>query len=399
MKRQDEKILKAMLNGTVRSLNPARCKRLANTAVSLPLIYMGDRDVSDDEVLNFMPDKEEPVSLIGQSTYDEYIFMLKLPNYTEIGVEHMPPAAREQFRKGDVDVWVYVNHNPLANFYSDDDGEVGITLENGDPEEPHEPSHIRLRKFINDAPTNESLVYPPWDTDLPSTKVDLNALKRTEEAYEDNWGGLDNLRFSMLTVICMNNKTAIEWSGTCTENVMKADRFTVESIPQIKPYYDTLKYEGETFLRDNRDRLDQGNWLQEEMRLTAVTVVRSISCLNNYLKYGDKHMVEVVPTIPKKKRNTELTKNRPWLNATGPHVLLLDRMPTTQKEHQGGTHASPKPHRRRGHWKTLQHSKYRHHPQYQKKIYIKPTFVGPREVTYDGHIYRLVEPLEDILPN
>tara|TARA_R100001530_G_scaffold1348_1_gene2404 strand:+ start:78 stop:1124 length:1047 start_codon:yes stop_codon:yes gene_type:complete len=122
--------------------------------------------------------------------------------------------------------------------------------------------------------------------------------------------------------------------------------------------------------------------------------------LMTYLKYGDKHLVEVIPAQPHtKKRNNELTKKRPWLNATGPHMLLLDRMPATQTEHQGGTHASPKPHRRRGHWKTLKHPKYRHHPQYQKQIYVKPSFVGPRQVTYEGNIYRVVEPIEETLSN
>ena len=120
--------------------------------------------------------------------------------------------------------------------------------------------------------------------------------------------------------------------------------------------------------------------------------------LMTYLKYGDKHLVEVIPAQPHTKlRNNELAKKRPWLNATGPHMLLLDRMPATQKEHQGGTHASPKPHRRRGHWKTLKHPKYRHHPQYQKQIYVKPSFVGPRQVTYEGNIYRVVEPIEETI--
>ena len=178
--------------------------------------------------------------------------------------------------------------------------------------------------------------------------------------------------------------TTLEWSGSVTETATQTDRFVVETTSMVEAFY------AEEFPETH-------DLLLQELKDTAITVVRSISCMNNYLKYGDGHMVEVVPTTPKKKRNTQLTKKRPWLNATGPHVLLLDRMPTTQKAHQGGTHASPKPHRRRGHWKTLQHPKYRHHPQYQKKIYIKPTFVGPKQVTYDGHIYRLVEPLEDIV--
>ena len=115
-----------------------------------------------------------------------------------------------------------------------------------------------------------------------------------------------------------------------------------------------------------------------------------------YAKYGDKHIVEVVPTKAKAQKKSSLHKNRPWTTASGPHILFLDRMPTTQKEGTG-THASPKPHRRRGHWKTLNHPRFRHHPQYQQKIYVKPSFVGPRQTTYEGNIYRLVQPLEERL--
>ena len=120
--------------------------------------------------------------------------------------------------------------------------------------------------------------------------------------------------------------------------------------------------------------------------------------LHAYLKYGDRHAVEVLPSpekLSKAKRNPA-NRNRPWNTASGPHVLLLDRMPATQKP-GCGTHASPKPHRRRGHWKTLSHPRYRHHPQYQKKIYCKPSFVGPRQTTYEGNIYRLVQPLEEAI--
>ena len=116
-----------------------------------------------------------------------------------------------------------------------------------------------------------------------------------------------------------------------------------------------------------------------------------------YMKYGEKHAVEKFPAKPKKKTVGPLAEKRPWLNASGPHILLLDRLPSTQKPHQGGTHASPKPHRRRGHWKTLNHPRYRRHPQYQKKIFVKPSFVGPRQATYEGNVYRLVDPVEERL--
>ena len=116
--------------------------------------------------------------------------------------------------------------------------------------------------------------------------------------------------------------------------------------------------------------------------------------LMSHLKYGDKHAVEVTPAKPPKV-NPVVQRDRPWAGATGPQVLLLDRMPATQKQGTG-THASPKPHRRRGHWKTLSHPRFRHHPKYQQKIYVKPSFVGPRQATYEGNIYRLVEPLDGL---
>ena len=119
--------------------------------------------------------------------------------------------------------------------------------------------------------------------------------------------------------------------------------------------------------------------------------------LMNYIKYGDKHVVEVTPTpdrVAKAKRNPA-NRKRPWAKSSGPHVLLLDRMPT-EKAESTGTHASPKPHKRRGYWKTLRDPRFRHHPQYQKQIFVKPCFVGDKQVTYEGNIYRLIEPLEEI---
>ena len=157
----------------------------------------------------------------------------------------------------------------------------------------------------------------------------------------------------------------------------------------------------ETYLKHSRDHFgmrlptdeDFGRYMRGISQQAGQFYVFAMR-LMHYLKFGDKHLVEVTPSKPPKK-NPALHKKRPWAGATGPRVLLLDRMPTTQSEGTG-THASPKPHRRRGHWKTLRHPRFRHHPQYQQKIYCKPSFVGPRQVTYEGNIYRLVQPLEDM---
>ena len=145
---------------------------------------------------------------------------------------------------------------------------------------------------------------------------------------------------------------------------------------------------------DTRKSIPQSS--RDEVRDLVAKQLVLVGDMHRYLKYGDRHAVEVLPNpekLAKSKRNPA-NRTRPWNTASGPHVLLLDRMPTTQKP-KTGTHASPKPHRRRGHWKTLSHPRYRHHPQYQKKIYVKPSFVGPRQTKYEGNIYRLVQPLEE----
>ena len=206
-------------------------------------------------------------------------------------------------------------------------------------------------------------------------------------SYKFDW---ENRRTTFISMIISHSEEKLwtEWSGILTEDNLERDAFTLTPTTECAEYYINFMENG--WKPESNDFLDA-------VRDVALRVFGGVRGLNNYLKYEDKHLVEVLPAKPKPPRNTPLTKNRPWLNATGPHILLLDRMPTTQNNsHQGGTHASPKPHRRRGHWKTLQHPKYRHHPQYKKKIYIKPSFVGPKQVTYEGNIYRLVEPIEDI---
>lgn len=115
-----------------------------------------------------------------------------------------------------------------------------------------------------------------------------------------------------------------------------------------------------------------------------------------YAKYGEKHAVEKVPSKAKPRRITPLNVKKPWNTATGPHILFLDKLPTKQKEECENTGSTKKPHRRRGHWRTLNHPKYRHHPQFGKKIYVKPSFIGPNESEYEGNTYRLIKPLDEV---
>ena len=111
MQRQDVHILKSMMRGNICSpYSSTALKALVERAIKLPLIYMGDRELNTDEVLNFKPSEGDPPALMQEGSYDEFILMLTMANYTHPDVEHMSPEMREQYRseEGDVDIWCYI---------------------------------------------------------------------------------------------------------------------------------------------------------------------------------------------------------------------------------------------------------------------------------------------------
>jgi hypothetical protein len=197
-------------------------------------------------------------------------------------------------------------------------------------------------------------------------------------------------------------KQVLVWEGWAdSNNVVEPNGQSIQKINMVmapdyeedlREWYQHLLARG--LFVENRGGFDQ---FASGLTGQAGNYYLFICKLMSYIKYGDKHVVEVTPTpdkLAKAKRNP-VNRKRPWAKSSGPHVLLLDRMPT-EKTESTGTHASPKPHKRRGYWKTLRDPIYRHHPQYQKQIFVKPCFVGEKQVTYEGNIYRLVEPLEEI---
>ena len=148
----------------------------------------------------------------------------------------------------------------------------------------------------------------------------------------------------------------------------------------------------EEFWVDRRgQRIDKG---LKEHGAMAATLLHDVFL---YSKYGERHAVKKTSAKPKPKVKTALNSKRPWTTATGPHILFLDKLPTNQPNGETGTGTPKKPHRRRGHWRILQDPRYRHHPQYGKRIYIKPSFIGPEQTEYEGHIYKLIKPLDEIL--
>lgn len=101
-----------------------------------------------------------------------------------------------------------------------------------------------------------------------------------------------------------------------------------------------------------------------------------------------------VTPVSRKKQNTY--EKKPHLDSRLVTIRYMNEMPRQRGESQkkGGTHASPRPHTRRGYRRTLTHEKYRNHPLYRVEggIYVKPAFVGNENVIVEGTEYRLLHP-------
>lgn len=105
-----------------------------------------------------------------------------------------------------------------------------------------------------------------------------------------------------------------------------------------------------------------------------------------YLSQCPEYLVEVKPngaTPSRKSRKTAKTK--PWLREDLPTVILIDPSKAREYGHRvdrGGTHASPIPHQRRGHWRRLDDD---------RRVWVRPSWVGDPEWRYQGSRYRVVQ--------
>jgi hypothetical protein len=121
------------------------------------------------------------------------------------------------------------------------------------------------------------------------------------------------------------------------------------------------------------------------MTLWSAVVPRLIG----YLAQTPDHPVEVRPAAPRTPKAAKTAKKKPWL-AEHPHVIMID--PTRVREYGhpsgGGTHASPRPHQRRGHWRRLEHPRFGQ----PRAVFVRSAWVGAAEWQHEGAIYRVFLP-------
>lgn len=126
--------------------------------------------------------------------------------------------------------------------------------------------------------------------------------------------------------------------------------------------------------------------------------IGGVSVCLKYLAECDAHRVEVrsEPQARDEKqmrRYRKTVQNFPWLNEDLPRIVLLDphrHYPGHGRDEPDGTHASPMPHQRRGHWATLRAERWS--PEKRgTKVWRRPAWVGDREWIHHGSVYRVLD--------
>jgi hypothetical protein len=115
-----------------------------------------------------------------------------------------------------------------------------------------------------------------------------------------------------------------------------------------------------------------------------------------YLDSTAEHFVTVKPvsrTQSEKvaKKAAKTTRLFPWLDEEAPRIVLLDPVrhyPVHGRE-AVGTHVSPIPHQRKGHYMLLQAERYIN--MRGQKVFRRPAWIGDREWIHHGSVYRTLD--------
>lgn len=124
------------------------------------------------------------------------------------------------------------------------------------------------------------------------------------------------------------------------------------------------------------------------------SVGRNLEYYMSFFKWADtKHMVRVQPKPSTQDLKSEKHGDKkPWTRTDKPYYIYLDApTPETTSGHgTGSTSGHRRGHHRRAHWRTLNHPRFKNHPQYGAKIRVRPTWVGPTEWVVDGKTYTVM---------
>lgn len=144
---------------------------------------------------------------------------------------------------------------------------------------------------------------------------------------------------------------------------------------------DSLLVQGDTAVTERQEEGDRGEQL--ERAKIDLTMVAAISHPANYV-------VRVTPALsPREERRAAAGKPRP--PAKSPHFIVVDHdVLVGMSGRSTGTHASPVPHERRGHWRRLS-ERCRHARMLGgERTWVGPAYVGERSFTDGKNAYEVL---------
>lgn len=121
--------------------------------------------------------------------------------------------------------------------------------------------------------------------------------------------------------------------------------------------------------------------------LESRPILRQAAMISHPMNY----IVKVTPALtPKEDRKVKAGALRPLRKA--PHFIVVDHEVLTTMNPSGpqGTHASPVPHHRRGHWKRLAERCRKALFMGKSKVWVRPTYVGERVFSDEKHLYEVM---------
>lgn len=99
---------------------------------------------------------------------------------------------------------------------------------------------------------------------------------------------------------------------------------------------------------------------------------------------------DVYPVKMQGTQHRKVHEKKPWTRRDLVTIQYLNQLPREKAPHKGGTHASPRLHQRRGTWRRLTNPRFKNHPKYGDKIWVKPCWAGEREAVINGVTYKVL---------
>lgn len=123
----------------------------------------------------------------------------------------------------------------------------------------------------------------------------------------------------------------------------------------------------------------------ESIRKFMAALLVKVATVMRALGHSDLYPVE-----RKGIQHRKVHAKKPWQRSDLSTIVYLNKLPTEQRKPKGGHHNSPHPHPRRGAWRRLSNKRFEKHPKYGDKIWIKPSWVGPKISVVQGITYKVL---------